>query len=231
MIKTFWRSQFWRMKTPCFLRGVGGISRGFQGTRLLCGVRGAKGRAEKLGGQEGKGPDVIVELLSESTAKTDKTTSIYQNQMRVPEYFWYDPFNPEDWKGFKLINGVYKPLELVEGGYISEQINLKLVLWEGSFKGLNIVWLRWATLEEELLPTQEEKTQRERERKEIAEALVIQERQQKEIAEALVIQERQQKEIAEALVIQERAEKEQERQKKEKLAAYLRSLGINPDEI
>jgi Uma2 family endonuclease len=183
--------------------------------------------------QEGKGPDVIVELLSESTAKTDKTTkkSIYQNQMRVPEYFWYDPFNPEDWKGFKLINGVYKPLELVEGGYISEQINLKLVLWEGSFKGLNIVWLRWATLEEELLPTQEEKTQRERERKEIAEALVIQERQQKEIAEALVIQERQQKEIAEALVIQERAEKEQERQKKEKLAAYLRSLGINPDEI
>jgi hypothetical protein len=25
MIKTFWRSQFWRMKTPCFLRGLGGI--------------------------------------------------------------------------------------------------------------------------------------------------------------------------------------------------------------
>ncbi|OPH11074.1 Uma2 family endonuclease [Cylindrospermopsis raciborskii] len=183
--------------------------------------------------QEGKGPDVIVELLSESTAKTDKTTkkSIYQNQMRVPEYFWYDPFNPEDWKGFKLINGVYKPLELVEGGYISEQINLKLVLWEGSFKGLNIVWLRWATLEGELLPTQQEKIQREYERREIAEALVIQERQEKEIAQALVIQERQEKEIAEALVIQERAEKEQERQKNEKLAAYLRSLGINPDEI
>ena len=160
--------------------------------------------------QEGKGPDVIVELLSESTAKTDKTTSIYQNQMRVPEYFWYDPFNPEDWKGFKLINGVYKPLELVEGGYISEQINLKLVLWEGSFKGLNIVWLRWATLEGELLPTQQEKIQREYERREIAEALVIQERQEKEIAQALAIQ---------------------ERQKNEKLAAYLRSLSINPDEI
>jgi hypothetical protein len=158
--------------------------------------------------------------------------------MRVPEYFWYDPFNPEDWKGFRLINGVYKPLELVEGGYISEQTNLKLVLWEGSFKGLNIVWLRWANLEGELLPTQQEKTQREYERREIAEALVIQEREQKEIAEALVIQEREQKEIAEALVIQEREQKEiaealviQERQKNEKLAAYLRSLGINPDEI
>jgi hypothetical protein len=37
--------------------------------------------------------------------------------------------------------------------------------------------------------------------------------------------------LAEALAIQERAEKEQEREKKEKLAAYLPSLGINPDEI
>jgi RAB protein geranylgeranyltransferase component A len=72
----------------------------------------------------------------------------------------------------------------------------------------------------------------------LAEAIAIQERaekeqerQQKEIAEALAIQERQQKEIAEALAIQERSEKEQEREKREKLAAYLRSLGINPDEI
>jgi len=55
----------------------------------------------------------------------------------------------------------------------------------------------------ELLPTQEEKTQRERAEKEW-------ERKQKEMAQAQVIQ---------------------ERQKSEKLAAYLRSLGINPDEI
>ncbi|WP_139266679.1 hypothetical protein [Cylindrospermopsis raciborskii] len=61
--------------------------------------------------------------------------------------------------------------------------------------------------------------------------LIQREYERREIAEALVIQERQEKEIAQALVIQERAEKEQERQKNEKLAAYLRSLGINPDEI
>jgi Fe2+ transport system protein FeoA len=40
----------------------------------------------------------------------------------------------------------------------------------------------------------------------------------------MTIQERQQRELAEALVIQER-------EKKEKLAARLRSLGINPDDI
>ncbi|EFA73390.1 hypothetical protein CRD_00610 [Raphidiopsis brookii D9] len=44
-------------------------------------------------------------------------------------------------------------------------------------------------------------------------------------------QECQRRELAETLAIQERFEKEQEREKREKLAAYLRSLGINPDEI
>ena len=145
----------------------------------------------------------------------------------------------------------------MEGGYISEQINLKLVLWEGSFKGLNIVWLRWATLEGELLPTQEEKTQRERaekereraekeweraekewerKQKEIAEALAIQERQQKEMAETLAIQERQQKEMAEALAIQERQQKEmaealaiQERQQKE-MPEYFWYDPFNPED-
>ncbi len=36
--------------------------------------------------QEGKGPDVVIELLSESTAAHDKTTKkvIYQNSLRVP---------------------------------------------------------------------------------------------------------------------------------------------------
>ncbi|MFM6281241.1 MAG: Uma2 family endonuclease, partial [Dolichospermum sp.] len=52
--------------------------------------------------EEGKPPDVVIELLSESTSKNDKTEKklIYQNQMRVPEYFWFDPFNPEDFVGF-----------------------------------------------------------------------------------------------------------------------------------
>jgi Uma2 family endonuclease len=176
--------------------------------------------------QEGKSPDVIIELLSESTAKTDKITKkkIYQEQIRVPEYFWYDPFDPEDWQGFGLRDGVYEPLERIDGMYESKQMQLKLVRWEGDYEEVNAVWLRWATLEGELLPTRSEIIEQERLAKEQAEALLIQERQQREIAETLAIQERQQKEVAEALAIQER-------EKKEKLAAHLRALGINPDEI
>jgi Uma2 family endonuclease len=50
-------------------------------------------------------------------------------------------------------------------------------------------------------------------------------------AEAIARQERLDKERAEAIADRERQEKLQERQEKERLAAYLRSLGIDPDQI
>jgi Uma2 family endonuclease len=50
--------------------------------------------------EEGKGPDVVIELLSESTAAQDKgeKKDIYQDRIRVPEYYWFDPFSAE-WAG------------------------------------------------------------------------------------------------------------------------------------
>jgi Uma2 family endonuclease len=67
--------------------------------------------------------------------------------------------------------------------------------------------------------------------KQKAEAIAEQEKLAKERAEAIALQEKLAKERAEAIAAQERKEKLQERQEKERLAAYLRSLGINPDEI
>jgi Uma2 family endonuclease len=60
--------------------------------------------------QEGKSPDVVIELMSESTATFDKTRKkdIYQNRLQVPEYFLYDPFSGE-FLGYRLIGGVYHP--------------------------------------------------------------------------------------------------------------------------
>lgn len=112
--------------------------------------------------EEGKAPDVVIELLSESIAETDKNEIklIYQNRMRVPEYFWYDPFNPDDWAGFTLHNGVYQPLlPDAQNRYVSEQLGLALVRWYGSYRGVNTTWLRWETRSGELLPTQEELVQ------------------------------------------------------------------------
>ncbi|MDY6784930.1 MAG: Uma2 family endonuclease [Cyanobacteriota bacterium] len=109
--------------------------------------------------QEGKAPDVVIELLSASTAQRDKTEKkrIYQNQLRVSEYFWYDPFNSEDWEGFFLEGGVYQPIKANDRGQrISRALDLALVRWHGSFKGTTATWLRWATLDGELLPLPEE---------------------------------------------------------------------------
>lgn len=124
--------------------------------------------------EEGKAPDVVIELLSESTAAADKNEKklIYQNQMRVPEYFWYDPFNPEDWAGFAIEQRVYQPLVANEQNQlVSESLGLGLQRWQGHYKAIEAVWLRWATLEGELLPTPEEQ---EHQRADRAEAQLLQ---------------------------------------------------------
>ena len=74
--------------------------------------------------EEGKGPDVIIELLSASTAKYDKgeKKAIYQNRLRAPEYYWFDPFNAEDWAGFALCEGIYQPLTLDKQGTLVKSL-------------------------------------------------------------------------------------------------------------
>ncbi|MEE6163099.1 hypothetical protein U9R62_17585 [Cylindrospermopsis raciborskii DSH] len=85
-------------------------------------------------------------------------------------------------------------------------------------------WLRWWDNKGNLLLTGNELAEQ-------AEAIASQERMAKERAETIASQERMAKERAEAIASQERMAKEQERQQKEKLAAYLRSLGIDPEKI
>ena len=42
-----------------------------------------------------KSPDIIIELLSESTAQEDKTIkkNVYQNQLKVSQDFGFEPYN------------------------------------------------------------------------------------------------------------------------------------------
>ncbi len=59
----------------------------------------------------GQYPNIIIELLSDSTADVDRgeKKEIYQSIWRVPEYFWFDPVTLE-FQGFQLIHGHYEPL-------------------------------------------------------------------------------------------------------------------------
>ncbi len=108
--------------------------------------------------QEGKGPDVVIELLSDSTAAHDKGEKkrIYQNALRVPEYYWFDPFSGE-WAGFVLHHSRYAEIaEDSQGRLISPGLGLALVRWEGVYQGITARWLRWTMLEGTLLPTPQE---------------------------------------------------------------------------
>jgi Uma2 family endonuclease len=102
--------------------------------------------------EEGKYPNVIIEILSESTAKTDKglKKTIYQDTFRTPDYFWFDPYTLE-FAGFHLLDGEYQPLQANAEGYLWSQ---QLGLYLGIYRGL----LRWFTPDRELVPTLEETT-------------------------------------------------------------------------
>ncbi len=101
----------------------------------------------------GKYPNVILEILSDSTAKTDKglKKEIYQDTFRTPDYFWFDPYTLE-FAGFHLVDGEYQPLQPTEKGYLWSQ---QLGLYLGMHQGL----LRFFTADEQLVPTPEETAQ------------------------------------------------------------------------
>jgi Uma2 family endonuclease len=197
-------------------------------------------------GEQGKYPNVIVEILSDSTANIDRTKKkiLYQNTFRTPNYFWFDP-NTLELQGFTILEGQYQAISANDRGYLwSEQLGLYLGIFERK--------LRYFTADGQLVPTPQEAELQQRQAKEQALLEKEQERQGKEQAllakeQALLEkeQERQGKEQAllekeqerqgkeQALLEKEQAllEKEQERQAKERLAAKLRELGINPQTI
>ncbi len=136
--------------------------------------------------QEGKGPDLVIELLSESTGNYDKTVKkrIYHNQVHVPEYYWYDPFDPDDWAGFRSDGVDYRPLPQDSlGRMFSPQLQLFLLRWRGVYRGVDTIWLRWATLDGELLLTGFEHAERERQLADQARQRAQQEQQRAQQAE------------------------------------------------
>ncbi|OKH14381.1 hypothetical protein NIES592_09965 [Fischerella major NIES-592] len=112
--------------------------------------------------EDGKYPNVILEILSESTANIDKEfkKKLYQDTFRTPDYFWFDPYTLE-FAGFHLVDGNYQPLEASNQGHLWSQ---QLGLYLGIHQGL----LRFFTPEGQLVPTPEEEAESERQQKELA---------------------------------------------------------------
>jgi Uma2 family endonuclease len=98
----------------------------------------------------GKYPNIIVEILSESTAAVDRgfKKHLYQTIFRTPDYFWFDPQSFE-FAGFHLVDGQYQPLEPTSHGWLwSQQLQL--------FLGIHQQQLRFFTNDGQLVPSPEE---------------------------------------------------------------------------
>jgi len=100
--------------------------------------------------EDGKYPNFILEILSDSTAKTDRglKKQLYQDIFRTPDYFWFDPYTLE-FAGFQLSYRQYQQIIPNEQGWLwSNELQLYL--------GILNEQLRFFTPDGELVLTPEE---------------------------------------------------------------------------
>lgn len=157
----------------------------------------------------GRYPDLIIELLSETTARVDRTAkkALYQDVFRTPEYYWFSPDTAE-LAGFHLVDGRYEPIVTNSRERLSSRV---LGLDLGVSEGL----LRLFDDQGELIPSLPEAVAREQ-------ALVERERERAEGERRRAEQERSRAD-------QERIRADQERIRAERLAERLRALGVDPE--
>ncbi|NEO51738.1 MAG: Uma2 family endonuclease [Okeania sp. SIO3B5] len=167
--------------------------------------------------ENGKYPNLIIELLSDSTARVDRNLkkNLYQDNFRTPEYFWFDPETME-FMGFRLDKNRYQEIQPNNQGWRwSEELELYL--------GVDGGQLRYFTANGQRVPTPQEAA--------IEEQLLVQEAQsQVQEAQSQVQEAQSQVQEAQSQVQEAQSQVQQERERAERLAQRLRELGIDPDE-
>lgn len=124
--------------------------------------------------EDGKYPNLILEVLSDSTAKNDRglKKQLYQDVFRTPNYFWFDPYTLE-FAGFKLNYRRYEEIIPNEQGWLwSDELQLYL--------GIREEQLRFFTPEGKLVLSPEEAEAVSNQRVQQAEAQAEAERQRAE---------------------------------------------------
>jgi len=164
--------------------------------------------------QEGVSPAIVVELLSPGTENQDlgeelrqpgeppTKWTVYEQILRIPYYVVFSRYTNQ-LQAFELVGGYYQPVALVEGRLPIPPLELSLGLWQGSYRGIERLWLRWLTLEGELIP----------------------------LADEELIVAKQEASAAKQEASAAKQEASAAKQRAEQLAARLRELGIDPETI
>lgn len=159
--------------------------------------------------EQGRYPDVIFELLSPSTERTDMVGKkwLYEHTFKTAEYFCVAP-NVERLLGWRYNGNAYVPIEPDKRGWLwSEQIGMWLGPWTGTYALDTYTWLRFYTLDGELVRLPDEE------------------------AEERVQDAREQVQVAEERARQAEGQARQARERAERLEALLREKGIDPETI
>ncbi|MCU0524173.1 MAG: Uma2 family endonuclease [Elainella sp. Prado103] len=174
---------------------------------------------------EGDPVAIVMEFLSEEEGGELSVRStppygklyFYEQILQVPTYVTYDPYESE--LEVRCLQAGRYVMQLPDpaGRIHIPELDLWLGIWQGERLGHTISWLRWWDGAGNLLLWSAEQAEQEHQRAEQEHQRAEQERQRAE-------QEHQRAE-------QERQRAEQERQRAEALAAKLRELGIDPDQL
>jgi Uma2 family endonuclease len=169
-------------------------------------------------------PLIAIEFVSGNGSEERDTTPpsetekagkfwVYEQAIRIPFYVIFDGWK-DSLEVYHLVDGRYAKIQSNERGHFAiAPMGVEIGMQqEGA-----TTWLRWWDASGNLLLTGDERAMH-------AEAIAV---QQSAIADQATLAKQQ----AEAIAFQQSAIADQERQQKEKLATYLRSIGINPDEI
>jgi Uma2 family endonuclease len=101
-------------------------------TYVVFGVSSNQRDTYKVWEEGGRLPNVVFEFTSRKTRREDSGVKRqrYEETLRVPEYFQFDPraeYLRPPLQGFRLVEGAYVPLEVVDGRLHSEELGLDLV--------------------------------------------------------------------------------------------------------
>jgi len=106
--------------------------------------------------EDGRYPDCIVELLSKTTAKMDRTVKkqLYERTFRTPDYFCYDPAT-EKLEGWRIgRKGRYQAIRPNQRGWLwCEGLELWVGPWTGTHMGVEGVYPRFYDRQEKLALT------------------------------------------------------------------------------
>jgi Uma2 family endonuclease len=158
----------------------------------------------------GKAPEVVVEVVSNQVGRElDEKLRRYA-RMDVSYYVVYDPQRLLSDDTLRVYERGFGRRYRRRSDFTLPDVGLGLILWNGVFEGREDFWLRWCDAEGRLIPTPDE--------------LAAQAREQAARAKQKAAEAR--KQAAEA-----RKQAAQAEERAARLAAKLRELGVDPEQI